>query len=606
MIMKRVLFVILIGSFALSFSNAQVSAKKLIKEHKKLLKQYKDATDMVGLRFKTNGLMKMNKIQAEVDIYVSENNMRFETKVMGTIYYQVDTDSLTWSYDPFTSKYSFEPPSEDKNTDDPGGSSWFATDKSQLTQTLDLGYTSKDVVSVKLDSIDAYKMTMTLDTLERYFYFDQSDNTLIGHEWDGGEYYYLNPQEFEGRLWPMIYLVKSEDENMQFEFYKFDAAVEFENSLFELPSEAMESYQQYLEALNAPAPSTFEEIFNEANDFRKSGEYEKAKAGFDEAIRMKPNHHGAYNLRGLVKLNMNDQYGAIADFKKSLELRPENPAPYSNMGLAKYYLGDYQNAINDYEKAISLDSTNHTYFSNLGLVYMDQSDWPKMLAAFDNGIALKPDQNVYYYYRGMANAELDEYQAAVADYTKAAEQMTNSAPLFNYRGVSLYYLEEYGKAAEDFKKATALDPEDLQYPENYGNTLGDLERYEEAIAVYNQVLEQDSTRASTYYYRGKASYALERYQKALNDFEMASNYYSEAALYYDYMAYSKEKLGDLKGAIKDFTQSLNLEQDSNIYYRRGLLKLELKEVDDACRDFKSASELNDENGSAALLKHCSK
>ena len=58
------------------------------------------------------------------------------------------------------------------------------------------------------------------------------------------------------------------------------------------------------------------------------------------------------------------------------------------------------------------------------------------------------------------------------------------------------------------------------------------------------------------------------------------------------------------GAIEDFTQSLNLQQDSNIYYRRGLAKINLNNKSEACKDFKKAAELEDENGKEALIEHC--
>jgi len=600
--MYRVLFIIATLVFSVQVSNAQISIKKLVKEHKKAIKPFKAWDEMEDKAFKANGPMTMGDVTADLFITMSMNALRVETTVMGVSFFQITTDTLEWSYQPIEQKFEFELP-EDQGIEE---SNPFAKQENQFLNSLDEGFKALSVSEVQLDSVAAYKVDTQLNEETRTFYFSPTSFYLLGHEIAGETEYYFNHKEIEGWLWPTA-IVSENDGNFEvFRLNNIEIIDEVDPALFEMSEEAKAQYTLFLKEQNEPEPEaagSFETLYSQAETFYEQGELQKALEKFDEAIAINPSSSDAFNVRGLVKSDLNDEYGAIADFERSLDLEPQNAAPYSNKGLSKYYLGDYDNAIKDFEKAISMDSTRSVFFSNLGLTYMEKSEWQNMFVNFNKAISLDSEEPYYYYYRGLAKAELEDYKGAIDDYDKAAEELS-FPDLFNYRGVSYSYLDENEPAAKNFKKAMELTPDNVQYQVNYANSVRGMGQYREAIDIYSRVLEADSTWTSTYYYRGLVYFDLENYDSALMDFNTASSYATDNALFYDYKAYTKEKLGDLKGAIEDFGQSLKLQEDSNIYYRRGLVKLELKDKKSACLDFKSANDLNDENGKKAFEEHC--
>ncbi|MDA9246903.1 hypothetical protein N9P25_01110 [Flavobacteriaceae bacterium] len=61
-----------------------------------------------------------------------------------------------------------------------------------------------------------------------------------------------------------------------------------------------------------------------------------------------------YYDRGYDKIELKDNYGAIADFTKAIELDPNLFGAYYNRGISKYYLGDKNSACQDALKSQDL------------------------------------------------------------------------------------------------------------------------------------------------------------------------------------------------------------------------------------------------------------
>lgn len=88
----------------------------------------------------------------------------------------------------------------------------------------------------------------------------------------------------------------------------------------------------------------------------------------NKALNLDPNDEIAYFKRGIIKLDLEDFRGAIADFCKSIEIKPGYSEAIEYRGLAKYKIKDYLGAVTDNNKAIEFDPFNAKNYYQKGLI----------------------------------------------------------------------------------------------------------------------------------------------------------------------------------------------------------------------------------------------
>jgi tetratricopeptide (TPR) repeat protein len=95
--------------------------------------------------------------------------------------------------------------------------------------------------------------------------------------------------------------------------------------------------------------------------------YDRAIAGYSEAIRLDPKNAAAFHNRGLVYFWMKgDSDRAIADYSTAIRLNPKYIEALINRGIAYWMKGDSDQAIADYSTAIRHDPNNAVAFCHRG------------------------------------------------------------------------------------------------------------------------------------------------------------------------------------------------------------------------------------------------
>ena len=115
------------------------------------------------------------------------------------------------------------------------------------------------------------------------------------------------------------------------------------------------------------------------------GDYSKAIADFDQAVRLSPNFPDAFYHRGNVYSEKGYYQQAIADYTQAISLAARFVAAVINRGNAYMSHGDYDLAIQDYDRAATLDPGN-----SQALQGRVQATLEKAKQASAKGIAIEP------------------------------------------------------------------------------------------------------------------------------------------------------------------------------------------------------------------------
>jgi carboxyl-terminal processing protease len=129
---------------------------------------------------------------------------------------------------------------------------------------------------------------------------------------------------------------------------------------------------------------------NRCAAFLAVGEYDKAVADCDQAIKLSPKYALSYLNRGNAFFAKQDYNHAIADYDQAIRIEPGYAFAFRNRGLAYSQKGDYDHAIADYKEAVRLDPKYAEAFNDRGVAYKGKGDLDHALADFEESIRLNP------------------------------------------------------------------------------------------------------------------------------------------------------------------------------------------------------------------------
>lgn len=207
----------------------------------------------------------------------------------------------------------------------------------------------------------------------------------------------------------------------------------------------------------------------------RNGDYERATADFDEALRLQPDLIPALFGRGFSYEQRGERDKAIADYRQaylaSLGSRGARPhwaeirSRLRQLGVTDQEIGRWaaEARIANYDRMILRDPNSASAYRFRCYEYSRIGEHDRALADCDRAVVIAPGDASSYYSRGRARAASGDYHGAVADLSEAIRQ--NALPSWNRsvymaRGNAYIHIGDLDRAISDFTLAIAISPRD--------------------------------------------------------------------------------------------------------------------------------------------------
>jgi tetratricopeptide (TPR) repeat protein len=197
-------------------------------------------------------------------------------------------------------------------------------------------------------------------------------------------------------------------------------------------------------------------LSNRGLSWLDKGEFDRAIADFNEAIRLNPTLADIYANRSLVWIEKADFDRAMADCDQAIHLNPKYVFAYNNRGLAWVGKGDYDRALADQDEAIRLAPRSASFYATRGMTWRLKGDLDRALADQNRAVALGPRQSMAHVHRGDTFRYRGEYDHAIADFVSALRgDDRDFIPALTGLGLTYEKMGDLAKARIEFEQASA-------------------------------------------------------------------------------------------------------------------------------------------------------
>ena len=205
------------------------------------------------------------------------------------------------------------------------------------------------------------------------------------------------------------------------------------------------------------------------------------------ALEINPSDPASHFSRGFCFSRKGEWDKAIADYDQAIKLDAAYNEVYRERGFAWAIKGDYQKAFVDLDRAVSLLKKEPSAWVRRGYAYTRQGESAKAIADFSEAIKLDAMDGEPRFRRAIAYAMQNGMDKAMADYKEVFR--LDPRPVENYK--------QWGPAADHDSRVKMVDrlEAELKKSQPEGNAhflqgiaLQKAEKYKEAIAEYDQSL----------------------------------------------------------------------------------------------------------------------
>ena len=243
--------------------------------------------------------------------------------------------------------------------------------------------------------------------------------------------------------------------------------------------------------IEAPALD-FYRISEIAWKLTEGGQYEKAIAEWERAVKLSPEDTEAHNNLGVALAGAGKFDEAIVQYQKALSARPDSADVHNNLGRALTAEGKLDEAIGHYRTALLASPQSAEIHNNLGFALLQKGRLDEAIGDLQKALLEEPEFAEAHYNLGIALVQKGRLDEAIVHYQKALVADPDSAEIHNNLGFALLRKGNFDEAATHFESAVAANPDFAEAHYNLGNVFYYFQgRIPEALAHWRSALRVD-------------------------------------------------------------------------------------------------------------------
>ena len=222
--------------------------------------------------------------------------------------------------------------------------------------------------------------------------------------------------------------------------------------------------------------------------YTKNGQPAEAKKVYDAILGLKPEEKDAYFLRGSAELELGDYESAKADFDQAISMDPKNYDRLIEIYEALAAHG-YREVGQEYLQNV-LDTAKQLDAYDSGRIYYYLGEYQKAYLALDE--ARDKGGADSYLYLGRAYAATGDYNYASSVYNNYLSKQGPNAEIYNELGLCEMAKKEYQNALAAFQAGKQIEGNSLMQTLCFNEIVAYeyLEDYQQAEVLMNAYLQQ--------------------------------------------------------------------------------------------------------------------
>ena len=244
--------------------------------------------------------------------------------------------------------------------------------------------------------------------------------------------------------------------------------------------------------------SNLQTLFEQGVEFHQQGQLAKAKAAYEEVLRIQPDHAYALHLLGALASQSAKPSLALELIDRAIAINPYIAVAWCNRSVVLLDLQRPEEALSNCEQAIALQPDYADAYAKRGMALHHLQRFEEALISFDQAIALAPEDVNVHHNRGIALLQLKRLEEAVLAMDRAIAISPDYADAWCSRGMVLTDLNRQEEAIASLKQAIAIQPRLADAWNALGNIFKSLRRLEDAMQCFEQAVNASPEQSWAY------------------------------------------------------------------------------------------------------------